>query len=308
MIEPPPLAVGTVATPEVLSARHAQRAAFIDRILSAGIDHLFVADHVSFHVGAGMDGLINAATLTAIDPAVRVVVGVYLLALRHPVTVARQLATLSESAPGQLVLGVGIGGEDRNEIAMCGVDPRTRGRRTDESLAVLRGLLGGRKMSHAGEFYRFEDAWIRPPPEPSIPILIGGRSDAALERTARYGDGWLASWCSARRYGDAVTRIAARARSLGRPDPVRHGLQLWIGIDDDARRARARLASAMEAFYRIPFQRFEKYSPYGTPADVARWLRPYRDVGCRLFNLMPVAEDEHRGIEAVAEIRRLLAG
>ena len=125
------LAVGTVAAPDLISSSHRRRAEFVERILNAGLDHLFVADHVSFHVGSGMDGLINAATLTSIDPRLRVVVGVYLLALRHPVAVARQLATIAESAPGQLVLGVGIGGEDRNEIAMCGIDPRTRGRRTD---------------------------------------------------------------------------------------------------------------------------------------------------------------------------------
>jgi len=308
MTAPPTLAVGTVAPPEILASPHARRAAFIEHILRAGLDHVFVADHVSFHVGAGMDGLINAATLTAIDPALRVVVGVYLLALRHPVTVARQLATLSESAPGQLVLGVGVGGEDRNEIAMCGVDPRTRGRRTDESLTVLRGLLGGSRMSHHGEFYQFDDAWIRPAPDPSIPIVIGGRSDAAIERTARFGDGWLASWCSARRFGEAVARIADGADALGRPRPLHHGIQLWVGIDDDPDHARARLAKGMEAFYRIPFARFEKYSPYGTPAAIADWLRPYRDAGCRLFNLMPIAANQHLGIEAIAEIRRLLAG
>jgi len=117
------LLVGTVASPALLRAPHRERASLVARIVDAGLDHVFVADHVSFHVGMGMDGLINAATLTALDERLKVCVGVYLLALRHPVTVARQLATLAESAPGQLLLGVGVGGEDRNEIAMCGVDP-----------------------------------------------------------------------------------------------------------------------------------------------------------------------------------------
>lgn len=305
MTSPATLRVGTVAAPAVLAAPHARRRQFIDDVLRREIDHVFVADHVSFHVGAGMDGLINAATLTAIDPALHVMVGVYLLALRHPVTVARQLATIAESAPGQLTLGVGVGGEDRNEIAMCAVDPKTRGRRTDECLEILRGLAGGEKLSHRGEFFSFDNAWIRPAPNPPVNILIGGRSDAAIERTARFGDGWLASWCSAQRFASVVDQIESAARAHGR-DPREHGIQLWVGIDDNAERGRARLAKGMEAFYRIPFARFEKYSPFGTPQVIANWLRPYHEAGCGVFNLMPIAGDEREGLAGIAEIKRLL--
>ncbi len=302
-----PLRVGTLAAPEILRAPHAERTRFIESIRASGLDHVFVADHISFFVGTGMDGLINAATLSALDPTLRVVVGVYLLALRHPVAVARQLATLAESAPGQLILGVGVGGEDRNEIAMCGVDPRTRGRRTDESLHVLRRLLDGEPVDHAGEFFQFERAWIQPAPNPAIPILIGGRAAASMRRTALYGDGWLGIWCSPERYAAALAEIAALADAAGRAPPALNGIQLWIGIDDDAARARARLAKGMQQFYRIPFERFEKYAPYGTPQRVAEALSRYRDAGCRLFNLMPIAADPAAGIAAVAEIKRLLA-
>ena len=301
-----PLRIGTLAAPEILRAPHAERARFIDSIVAHGLDHVFIADHVSFHVGTGMDGLINAATLTALNPALTVVVGVYLLALRHPIPVARQLATLAESAPGQLILGVGVGGEDRNEIAMCGVDPRSRGRRTDESLEVLEQLLRGKPVDHHGEFFEFERAWIQPAPKPPIPILIGGRADAALERTARHGDGWLGIWCSPERYAAALADVARRAAALGRAAPVLNGIQMWIGIDEDRGHARARLAKAMQAFYRIPFERLEKYSPYGTVGEIADALARYRDAGCRLFNLMPIAATTAEGIDAIAEIKRRL--
>ncbi|MFU8816580.1 MAG: LLM class flavin-dependent oxidoreductase [Pseudomonadales bacterium] len=298
--------IGTLASPALLTSPHGRRAELVAQIVEQGIDHVFVADHVSFHVGAGMDGLINAATLTAQDARLKVCVGVYLLALRHPLPVARQLATLAESAPGQLILGVGVGGEDRNEIAMCGVDPRTRGRRTDECLDVVQRLLDGEPVDHHGEFFQFERGWIKPAPQPRIPMIIGGRADAALARAARFGDGWLAVWTSADRFATVVRNIDAQAADLGRPQPQLHGLQVWVGIDDDPNHARARLARGMEDFYRIPFERFEKYSPYGRAADIAAFLAPYRDAGCRLFNIMPVAATEEAGISAVAEIARLL--
>jgi alkanesulfonate monooxygenase SsuD/methylene tetrahydromethanopterin reductase-like flavin-dependent oxidoreductase (luciferase family) len=301
-----PLLVGTVAAPALLATPLPERRELVARIVGQGIDHVFSADHVSFINGQGMDGLINAATLCAMDERLKVLVGVYLLALRHPVPVARQLATLAESAPGQVLLGVGVGGEDRNEIAMCGVDPATRGRRTDECLTVLEGLRDGNPFSFDGEFFHFRDARIRPPPDPAIPLLIGGRSAAALRRAARFGDGWLAVWVSPERFARACAEVTSHAAALGRAAPTLHGLQLWVGIDADRERARARLAKGMERFYNVPFARFEKYSPYGSAAEVAEFLTPYRDAGCRVFNVMPLAETERAGIDAVAEIRARL--
>src|SRR4029077_2520139 len=96
--------------------------ATLGRIADAGIDHLCDGDHVSFFVGAGSDGLVHATSLLAAQAELPVYVGLYLLPLRHPVTVARQLATIAQLAPGRLTLGVGLGGEDRHEIEICGVD------------------------------------------------------------------------------------------------------------------------------------------------------------------------------------------
>jgi alkanesulfonate monooxygenase SsuD/methylene tetrahydromethanopterin reductase-like flavin-dependent oxidoreductase (luciferase family) len=303
------LEVGVLASEDILCAPFAERRARMQRVAAAGLDHVFVADHVSFFVGRGMDGLIQAATAAALEPSLRIVVGVYLLALRHPVPVARQLATLCQHAPGRLLLGVGVGGEDRHEVEICGVDPQTRGRRTDECLTLLRGLLSGQPLDHRGEFFALERAWIAPAPDPPLPILIGGRSDAALRRTARHGDGWLGVWCSPRRYAEALAQIAERAEAVGRSAVAwRHGLQVWVGLDADRGRARSRLAAVMEGFYRgTAFQRFERYSPAGSPAEVAGFLAPYAAAGCRLFNVMPVADSPERCIEAVAEVKEILS-
>lgn len=299
------LRVGALADGEILTGPHARRRALLVRARAAGLDHVFVADHVSFHGGFGMDGLIQAATAAALEPGLGVYVGVYLLALRHPVTVARQLASLCESAPGRLVLGVGVGGEDRHEIEICGVDPRTRGRRTDEALEALRELLRGEPVTHAGEFFRFEQACIRPPPDPPLRIAVGGRSAAALRRAGRLGDGWLGVWCSARRFAEAVAEV--EAAGAGRGVAWRHGLQVWVGLDPDRGRARERLSAAMQGVYRIPFERFERYCPVGSPEAIAAFLAPYAAAGCRDFNVMAVAASTEAAIDGVAEIRERIA-
>jgi alkanesulfonate monooxygenase SsuD/methylene tetrahydromethanopterin reductase-like flavin-dependent oxidoreductase (luciferase family) len=286
----------------------AATARLLAAVSDAGLDHVCVGDHVSF-AGFGFDGLTQAAVLAALHPTLPVHTGVYLLPLRHPVLVARQIADLGRVAPGRLVFGVGIGGEDRHEVAICGVDPATRGRRMNEALTALRRLLTGEPASCYGEFYGFEDAVIAPAPAPPVPIIVGGRSDVAIRRAGRLGDGWLGIWNSPRRYAAAVQLAADEAGQVGRADPPqRHAMQVWCGLAGSREQARDILSTAMQGFYGLPFERFERYSPYGTPADVAEFLAGYVAEGCTEFNLIPQGLDPEETIAAAAEVKRLLAG
>jgi alkanesulfonate monooxygenase SsuD/methylene tetrahydromethanopterin reductase-like flavin-dependent oxidoreductase (luciferase family) len=279
----------------------------VERIAELGFDHGCAGDHVSFHTGAGRDALIDAAAMLSMHPALPVYVGLYLLPLRHPVPVARQLATLAELAPGRLTLGVGIGGEDPHELEICGVDPRSRGRRMNECLPIVRALLGGEPVSFAGDFFSIDHALILPAPDPPIRFSVGGRSGAAVRRASEHGEGWLAIWVSARRFAAAVSEIAERAESTGRSG-VRweHALNLWCGLDASAAAARRHLAEAMSDFYRLPFESFERYCPHGTPEQVVEFLAPYVEAGCSTFNLLPCAASPEAALEGAAEVRRLL--
>jgi len=283
--------------------------ALLRRVVDADIDHLCVGDHVSFFVGAGSDGLITATSLLAAQPELPVYVGLYLLPLRHPVLVARQLATLSEIAPGRLTLGVGVGGEDPHEIEVCGVDPKTRGRRMDECLRVLRGLADGAPFTFEGDFFSLQDAVIAPAPTPRTPLVVGGRSDAAVRRAALLGDGWLAIWVSPQRYATALELHTSLAGEAGRDTSAfEHALNVWCGFGRTREAARQPLATQMQAFYQMPFEPFERYSPHGTPEQVAERLSPYLDAGCSAFNVIPCADDPDEALAAVGELRRLLTG
>jgi alkanesulfonate monooxygenase SsuD/methylene tetrahydromethanopterin reductase-like flavin-dependent oxidoreductase (luciferase family) len=187
------------------------------------------------------------------------------------------------------------------------VDPRTRGRRMDETLTVLRGLMSGEPVTFAGEFFDLADALIVPPPDPPIPIIVGGRSEAAVLRAARHGEGWIGIWVSPGRYASAVGQIDEAAAQAGRDGVAwEHGLNVWCGFGPSREEAGSLLAAGMEAFYRIPFSSFERYSPWGDPADVAEFLGAYVEAGCRAFNLIPCAPDWETAVEGCAEVRRLL--
>ncbi len=236
-----------------------------------------------------------------------VYVGLYLLPLRHPVPVARQLATIAQIAPGRLTLGVGIGGEDRHEIEVCGVDPKTRGRRMDECLQILRQLADGAPVTFDGQFFSLKDALIMPAPSPRIPLIVGGRSDAAVNRAARLGDGWLGIWVSPRRFASVAEQIAQEASGARRdPSDFEHALNVWCGFAATRDAAREPLATQMQRFYQMPFEPFERYSPYGTPEHVAEFLSPYIEAGCAAFNVIPCAENQETAVSAVGELRQLL--
>ncbi len=283
-------------------------AAYLAGVAAAGIDHVCCGDHVSFFGGFGTDGLVQATALAMLHPALPVHVGVYLLPLRHPVLVARQLADFAAFAPGRLVFGVGVGGEDPHEFTVCGVDPATRGRRMDESLVIVRRLLDGELVSVRGEFFDLDQAAISPVPAVPLPVIVGGRSDAAVRRAGRLGDGWLGLWNSPARFAAATALAAEEADRAGRPEwPARHTMQLWCGLAGSKEAARACLAPAMEALYQLPFERFERYCPYGTAEDVAEFLLPYAAAGCAEFNLIPQSPDQDQALAGVAAVKKLLA-
>lgn len=299
---------GPVRTGKALVAH---RARLFARMASAGIDHVMVGDHIMFQGGVGNDGLTDAASvLTAtahLDVDLDVYLAVYLMVLRHPVLVARQILTVAQLAPGRLSLGLGIAGDDRREVEACGVDPRTRGRRMDEALGLVRRLLAGETVTHQGEFFIVDEAKLAPTPEQPVPLIVGGRSEAALRRAGRLGDGWLGIWTSAARCAQAIAAVQGYGAEAGRGDVAwQHGMTFWCGFGADRATARARVAPAMENLYRTPFATFERWIPHGTPAAVADFVAPFVEAGATALNFIPFAGSDEAGVDAVAEVRALL--
>jgi probable F420-dependent oxidoreductase len=129
--------------------------------------------------------------LAARTQRIRLGTYVYLLGLRHPLITARAFATLDVVSNGRCELGVGAGWL-RNEWDAVGLDPRTRGRRLDEAITVVRRLWTEPVVEHHGTFFSFEPVAFEPKPvqRPGPPLAVGGESPAALRRAVGC-DGWM---------------------------------------------------------------------------------------------------------------------
>jgi probable F420-dependent oxidoreductase len=150
---------------------------------------------------------------------VRLGTSVAVLPLRNPLLNGRMLATLDAFSGGRLTYGVGVGWL-REEAEALQMPWDRRGARTEEHIALLRHLwtAEGPLVSFDGDFYRFGP--IDPEPRPvqhPPPILIGGHSDAAVDRAGRIGDGWIAALMSPARLGERWARVVRAAEAAGRP-------------------------------------------------------------------------------------------
>jgi probable F420-dependent oxidoreductase len=196
------LGIGAGADPLVISAvaRAAEQNGFAT--LWAG-EHVVMVDRPDSKYPYADDGRIAVpsaadwldpldllAFLSAVTSTIRLATGVLLLPEHNPVVVAKRAATVDVLSGGRLTLGVGIGWS-AEEFAALGVPFRGRGARTEEYIDVLRALWRDDVASHTGSHVQFDRVRCYPKPiRRSIPVVLGGNSDGALERAARCGDGW----------------------------------------------------------------------------------------------------------------------
>lgn len=139
--------------------------------------------------GGVYEPLVTIAHLTARTERLRFGTSVLVAPLRNPFVLAKQVATLHEFSDGRMILGVGVGWS-APEFEAVGADLARRGAITDDVLALLRHLFSGGGAPYRGRRFSYEQGVFAPVPAEQPPIMIGGNSDAALHRAARYGDIW----------------------------------------------------------------------------------------------------------------------
>ena len=262
-----------------------------------GFDSIWSGDHVAF-AGPILDPLIQLAQAAAISDRLTVGTAVYLLPLRHPAPVAKQVATLDTVSKGRVIFGVGVGGEFPIEFQLCGVPVEERGARLSEGIRVLRSLWSGQPVAHEGRFYPFPEVAIAPPPaQPGgPPIWCGGRADAALRRAGRLADGWMSYVIDPERYRRSLETIAAAAAAADRTlDRFGTAHLLFVRLDKDRESALAFAAEFLSIRYAMDFSRAaERYCALGEPADVAAAIRAFHAAGVRHLVLNVIAHEREK--------------
>ncbi len=165
------------------------------------------------------DPLIWLTWVAAHSQHVRLGTGVLILPQRNPPVLAKEVATLDQLSGGRVVLGVGIGWLEE-EFDALGVPFRERGRRTDEAIEALRALWTQDEPTYEGDYYSFRRALSYPKPtQGSVPIVVGGHSEAAARRAGRLGDGFFPG--RNENIEQLVSVMRASAREAGRdPDAI----------------------------------------------------------------------------------------
>jgi probable F420-dependent oxidoreductase len=259
-----------------------------------GYDSIWAGEHISYR-NPILDVAVALSIFAAVTERITIGAGVVLLPLRHPSIVAKAFASLDYVSGGRVVLGVGVGGEGEKDFEAVGVDRRERGPRTDEAMRALRALFAGGEASFSGRFFSFSGICIEPAPaQPGGPPLwVGGRSEAAIRRAARLGDGWMPIWVSPRRLAEGCAQLAEHiARAVTVPAHV--GDKRW-------------LYEHLRQRYSGDFGEHvvDRYCVAGTPEECAARVREYVDAGAQhiVFNIAEPEDAERLAEVAFAAAR-----
>ncbi|HVN30054.1 MAG TPA: LLM class flavin-dependent oxidoreductase [Candidatus Binataceae bacterium] len=285
-----------IAIPQMLVSAEARFLRdFLARAEALGYDSVWVQEQI-----LGDAPMLEPVTLltfaAALTSKVRLGTSVILPLTRHPIHLAKALASLDQLSDGRLILGVGIGGPHVPE-APFGIPKENRARRFVEGIRVLKALWTEPRASFAGDFWKFENLAMEPKPlqKPHPPIWFGARDEIALKRTVRLGDGWMGAGSSST--ADFIKQSAMLRRLLeeaGR-DPAKFPVskRVYLAIDDNRERAEQRLRAWFGERYKNA-DMASRVSIWGGVAECVDKLGELVRAGAQHFLLNPVFDDiEH---------------
>jgi probable F420-dependent oxidoreductase len=203
----------------------------------AGFDSVWLADHVAFPVSFKseypysakgefptrladplLEPIATMGVLVGATKRVRIGTAALIMPYRNPVLLARMLVTLDQFSGGRIMLGAGVGWLEEEFQVLGSSDFRRRGKVTDEYLDIFKAICAGGEVGFAGQTYSFAPVFSAPGSlqRPHPPILIGGLSDAALRRTVRTGDGWIAVTASPEKLAGRLSTLDRLMSESGR--------------------------------------------------------------------------------------------
>ena len=263
-----------------------------------GFRALSANDHLLFP-RPWLDGPTALAAVLAVTRRMTLATTVALPVVRGPVALAKSLAAIDLLSGGRLVVGVGPGSSGR-DYAVVGIPFEERWVRLDEAVQALRALWHGEGPSFEGKFYSTEGITLEPRPAQRFgpPIWIGSwGSEAGLRRTARLGDGWLASAYNTtpEAFADGLGRLAEYLRVVGKnPDRFPNAIAtMFFHVTEDPATAGRILRDILSPMLNRPEEELRRRLLVGPAHECAEKVVAYRTAGAQRLFLWPV-EDEVR--------------
>ena len=281
--------------------------ALATRAGALGFDSVWAGD--SLTARPRHDPLTLLAGVAGRVPRVEIGTAVLLPALRNPVVLAHQVATLDQIAGGRLILGVGFAQDVPNiraEFAAAGVPFEKRIGRMMEGLRLCKALWSGQPVDWEGR-WTMKQAVVAPTPHRpgGPPLWIGGNLPASLERAGKFFDGWFPIAPAPEAFAAGLAHVKAVAKTAGRDPAAQTGaMYLTVALDEDAARAEARLNGFLERYYGQPASMLRRRQACyaGAAAGLATWLTAYAEAGAGHLVLRFAGEHETH-MDALAKVR-----
>jgi probable F420-dependent oxidoreductase len=275
---------------------------WIDMCEAGGVDSIWQTDRIVSRQPF-LESMTTMAALAGRTRRVKFGMNVVSLAFRDPVLLAKQCATIDVLSEGRLLPAFGIGSPLGPEWEALGIDTKTRGRKTDECLEIIRRLWREDAVDFSGAFYKLKSAAILPKPvQPELPMWIGGSTDAAIKRTARFGTGWQAGGDPPAEAGRVVAAIKLAVAEAGRSIDEDHygaGFAFHFGSPDAPA-----VRKAIDAYAKRTGRDATGAFAVGDHDTILARLAEYIDVGVSKFILRPLGGDD----DAILAQTRLLIG
>jgi len=283
-----------------------------DRAEAIGMDAVWVGD--SLVAKPRHEPLTLLAAVAGRTKKVSLGTAVLLPALRNPVVLAHQIATLDQISEGRVILGVGIAANIPTvhaEFRAAGVPFEKRAGRMMEGLRLCRALWTGEPVTWEGR-WTLKDQQIGPTPyrEGGPPIWVGSHVRAGIERAGKHFDGWFPTGPDAESFRDQLTQVREVASQAGRdPMAVAAAIYLTLRIDDDAKAADRHIDNYLSSYYGVPAAKIRKSQANfaGSEAGAIDWLQGFIDAGAEHI-MIRLAGDHERQMGVVARIREALLG
>lgn len=266
------------------------------QIESLGFDVLGCGEHVSFH-GDTANGFVSLSVAAGATNHIRLMSTITLVPLYPAALLAKMGAALDVASNGRYMFGVGVGGEFPNEFEACGVPVKQRGSRTDDALEVITRTWTQTDVTYQGRYTTLENFSLKPLPiqKPRPPIWISGRADAAMERAAKYADGWLPYMYTPEQLAESVTKIRAAGDAIGRDlSDFRFGLFIFTAVHEDNEVAIKMASDKLSKQYAQDFSKLvHKYALAGDPDTCQARLREYLDAGADFVFVSTACPDDY---------------